>query len=303
MSTLKLNDHIRPTDEICSHGPETGHQKPALKTKIIFGHDAYQDRNGITQFGEVLFEETNMLVLGGSAYVLEKLFGVESPLTIQHLEDILPGFKRANEPVISKPYPAEHKVCLFGIGTGGAGESMTDVKEVKYYEREIQDMIPFRQTDNELAANEMDKYWFYKDVDVNGVTKRAYYLKRFETEPSIKILWRDGEGDEDGSEVGSDVHETPDSNNVPIETFIEIVLKISKKDVKEWFEDLGNVEQTRINTIALFNGVMTEVSAATETTEAEMDYRGLTMFSKLNFNNEMLTMAKDLTIAYRIYTS
>lgn len=298
-----MNDHISSSDNIAFGGPETNYQKPALKTKVIFGHDAYQDKNGITQFGEVLFEETNMLVLGGSAYVLEQLFGVESPLTIQHLEDIMPGFKRAGETPMIKPYPADHKVCLFGIGTGGAGESMTDVKEVKYYEREIQDMIPFRQTANELSMNDIDKYWFYKDVDVSGVTKRAFYLKKFETEPSIKILWRDGEGDEDGSEVGSDVHETPDSNTIPIETFIEIILKISKKDVKEYFEDLGNVEQTRINTIALFNGSKVQVGTNAETSEPEYDYRGLTMFSKLNFNNEMLTMAKDLTIAYRIYTS
>ena len=295
-----MSDRISASDRIDFAGPETNRQKPALKTKVIFGHDAYKDKNGITQFGEVLFEETNMLVLGGSAYVLEQLFGVESPLTIQHLEDIMPEFKRPGEQPMTKPYPADHKVCLFGIGTGGAGESMTDVKEVKYYEREIQDMIPFRQTANELSSNDMDKYWFSKEVDVNGVTKKAYYLKKFETEPSIKILWRDGEGDEDGSEVGSDVHETPDSNNVPIETFIEIVLKISKKDVKEYFEDLGNVEQTRVNTIALFSGALTQV---TGDPAAEYDYRGLTMFSKLNFNNEMLTMAKDLTIAYRIYTS
>ena len=188
-------------------------------------------------------------------------------------------------------------VCLFGVGIGGAGENITDVKDVKYYEREIMDMIPLRQTADELTSDEANKYWFKKTVDVNGTDKTAYYLKKFETEPEIHVLWRDAEGDEDGSEVDANVYNTPSTNTTPIETFIELNLKINKKDVREYFDDMGNVDVTRINSIGLFTGVLGTLEDGTQ------DYKQVKLFSKLNINNEILTLAKDLTIAYRIYTS
>ena len=264
-----------------------------LRTKIVAGYDAYKDKNGVTQFGEVVFETENMIVLGGSIFTLEKVFGVSSPLSIAYLNDIM-GIANTGTPINTK---ANDFVCLFGVGTGGAGESITDVKDVKYYEREIIDMIPFRQTTNELSLDEVNKYWFRKTVDVGGVEKTAYYLKKFETEPEIHVLWRDAEGDEDGSEVGNNVHLTPESNTTPIETFIEMTLKINKKDCREFFDDLGNVEVSRINSIALFSGVKGTLEDGTE------DYKMVQMFSKLNINNEVLALSKDLTIAYRIYTS
>lgn len=266
---------------------------PFVRTKIVGGYDAYKDKNGITQFGEVVFETENMIVLGGSLFTLEKVFGVTSPLTVAYINDIM-GIANTGTPITNNNNTF---VCLFGVGTGGAGESITDVKDVKYYEREIIDMVPLRQTANELTSDEAGKYWFKKPVDVGGVTKTAYYLKTFENTPEIKVLWRDTEGDEDGSEVGDNVYQTPESNTTPIETFIEMTLKISKKDVREYFDDLGNVEVTRINSIGLFTGVKGTLEDGTE------DYKQVKLFSKLNINNEILTMSKDLTIAYRIYTA
>ena len=162
----------------------------------------------------------------------------------------------------------------------------------------IYDMIPFRQTEYDLSPEESAKYWFKKPVTINidggQIHKTAYYLKRFETVPEIHVLWRDNEGDEDGSEVGDNVYETPSTNTTPIETFIEMTLKITKKDAREFFNDNGNVEATRINSIGLFTGVRRE---------GDDDYQQIKLFSKLNINNEILVLSKDLTISYRIYTS
>jgi len=276
--------------------------KPYARTKIIGGYDAYTDKNGITQFGEKVFETENMIVLGGSLFTLEKVFGVQSSLYIETLNNIAGIATEQTTPINDNKNTF---VCLFGVGTGGAGESITDVKDVKYYEREIFDMIPIRQTSDELLSDEAEKYWFKKSVNIGGVNKLAYYLKAFETAPKINVLWRDGEGDDDGSEVNGDVYATPDSNTTPIDTFIEMTLKINKKDVREYFEDLGNTEVSRINSIGLFTGVKTRVIVPTldgGTTEG-YDYTQVKLFSKLNINNEVLTLAKDLTIAYRIYTS
>ena len=269
------------------------------RTRVIGGYDAYVDKNGVTRFGEKLFDQSNMIELGGALFVLRKLFNVESPLQVAYLEDIMEGIKRIDETELTALEKFNTDICLFGIGTGGCGEAMTDVKDVYFYEREIKDMIPFRQTEYTLTGEDTEKYWFKKNVVVNGSGKVAYYLKRFESNPTIKVLWKDGEDGEDGSEVQENVHETPEGNTTEIETFVEMTLKISKKDVREYFTDAGNIEQARVNSFGLFTGIKHKISEAPE----EYDYRGVQLFSKLNINNEMLLLSKDLTIVYRIYLS
>jgi hypothetical protein len=173
------------------------------RTLIRGGYDYYVDRNGISQLGEVLFQEHNSLVLGGAIYTLEKLFNVQSSLSIDYLNTIM---SIANDGTpITEIYPKDNKICLFGIGIGGCGDTITSVKDVKIYEREIMDMIPFRVTDQPLTEQELTKYWFRKTT-TDG--KTAYYLKTFETTPVIKSLWKDAEGDEDGTEVQAGVHNT-----------------------------------------------------------------------------------------------
>ena len=290
MNTMHIRDNLNNKDSVSF----STKRSPFVRTKIIAGYDPYKDKNGVTQFGETVFETENMIVLGGSLFTLEKVFGVQSPLAIRDLRDIT-SLPSNDTPITNNK---DTYVCLFGVGTGGAGESMTDVKDVEYYEDSIFDMIPFRQTETTLSPTEAVKYWFKKPITINidggQIQKTAYYLKRFETLPEIHVLWRDGEGDEDGSEVGDNVHETPSTNTTPIETFIELTLKITKKDVREFFDDNGNVEATRINSIGLFTGVRNE---------GDDDYQQVKLFSKLNINNEILVLAKDLTISYRIYTS
>ena len=290
MDILNISDNLNNKDQVSF----SMKRSPYVRTKIRAGYDAYKDKNGITQFGETVFETENMIVLGGSLFTLEKVFGVTSPLTVRDLRDIA-SLPSNDAPINNNK---DTYVCLFGVGTGGAGESMTDVKDVEYYEDTIEDMIPFRQTDSELTSDEALKYWFKKPITVNidggQINKTAYYLKRFETTPEIFVLWRDAEGDEDGSEVGGNVHETPSTNTTPIETFIELTLKITKKDVREFFNDNGNIEATRINSIGLFTGVKND---------EDDDYQQVKLFSKLNINNEILVLSKDLTISYRIYTS
>ena len=271
------------------------------RTKIVAGYDAYKDKNGVTQFGETVFETENMIVLGGSLFTLEKVLGIKSSLPVATLNELM-HVAEDGEQISETEHPVENDVvCLFGVGTGGAGESITDVKDVHYYEREIFDMIPLRQTADELTDEEKPKYWFKKKVVVDEVEKTQFYLKTFDSVNTF-VLFRDAEEDgEDGSEVPDDVYNT--TSNIPIETFAEMILKISKKDVREYFEDLGQVESTRINSIGLFSGVRGGVGTPVDGVYPDTDYKRVKLFSKLNINNEMLNLNKDLTIAYRIYTS
>jgi len=283
---------IKKKDNLNSNDILSFEFKPNVlqRTKIIGGFNPTVNEKGITELGEILFEEENQIVLGGALFVLEKIFGVASPLTVDYLNNIM-GIATTGTPV-TDIYPKDTLICLFGVGTGGCGDSITSVLDVKFYEREIFDMVPFRVITDTLSEQDAEKYWF-KKVLVDG--KKAYYLKKFEATPEIKVLWKDAEGDEDGTEVQAGVQDT--TRTEPIETFIEIILKINKTDVREWFELNGNIEQARINSIGLFTGIRSQLA------DGSYDFKQVKLFSKLNIGNELLQLSKDLTIIYRIYTS
>jgi len=276
--TKILKDNVNNNDKIRPMRIES--KQGNLKTKII-GLDS------LTK--EVLFETENQIVLGGALFILEKVFNVNSPITVEYLNNIM-GIAAENP--IEEKYPKNTSVCLFGVGIGGCGDSSLSVVDVNFYEREIFDMVPFRVTDDELNEEDKEKYWF-KRKENDGRT--SYFLKKFEQDPTIKVLWKDGDEDEDGSEVSSGVHDT--ARTEPIETFAEMILKITKRDVREYFEINGDIETARINSIGLFTGIKQTLSDGTE------DYKQVKLFSKLNIPNEMLVNNKDMTIIYRIYTS
>ena len=149
-------------------------------------------------------------------------------------------------------------------------------------------MVPFRYTNDPLSVSDQEKYYGKKNVE--GV--EAYYLKRFDEDPKIHHLRKNGIDGEDGSEVETkaDAYDTDLGDG--IETFTESLLTISKKDVREWFEHMGKIEETRINSLALYSAVY----------DAELkDYALITMFSKLNIPTEPLSLTKDMNIIYRVY--
>lgn len=286
---MNLDDQLHSHDKLTA-SLSNGKNSPVFRTRIQGGYD-YQGENelGEVMFGQKVFDEENQIVIGGALFVLEKVFGATSSLTVDYLNNFM-GIANTGTP-ITEIYPKETTVCLFGVGIGGSGDTITSVHDVKFVEREIVDMIPFRVTSQPLDSGDVDKYWFRK-LDTG---KTSYYLKNFETAPVIKALWKDGQGDADGSEVEPNVHTTGRTD--AIETFVEMVLKISKKDCREYFVNAGSIEKTRINSIGLFTGKKATLADGTT------DYKQVKLFSKLNINNEMLTTAKDLTIVYRIYTS
>ena len=280
METLKLKDNMSQIDKLSNDGvvQRIKHSSPYHRTLV----------RGVDEFGQVLFEEENQVVLGGSIFTLEKVWGVDSPLQIDTLNNIM-GIATEGEPVATKK---DTFVCLFGVGYGGCGDTVKSVKDVKYYEREVFDMVPFRVTDGPLTSQEEGQYFFKKKLPNS---KTAYYLKKFEKTPAISVLWKDGPEGEDGTMVEDGVHDTQRTD--PIETFVEMHLKITKKDVKEYFEMNGNIEEARINSIGLFTGVLVDLGGG------NFDFKQVKLFSKLNIPNEALTLRKDMDIYYRVYTS
>ena len=277
--SMVLKDRISTRDEIVPSGVKRiKHASPFYRTKVW----------GVDEFGEKLFETENQVVLGGSLFTLKKVWGVESPLNIATLNDIM-NVATKGDPVKDLKNTF---VCLFGVGYGGAGDTAKSVKDVNYYEREVFDMIPLRVPEGSLTEEEKLQYFFKKPLEEG---RTGYYLKTFESAPEIKVLWKDGAEGEDGTIVEEGVHNT--QRKEPIETFVEMHLKITKKDIREFFEMNGNIEEARFNSIGLFTGVLSDLGGG------DYDYKEVTLFSKLNIPNEYLTLKKDMDIYYRVYSS
>lgn len=289
---------------------------------------------GISKLGETLFrtEKTeplwstsNMVPIGGCQFAMEAIFGVKGTQfatptlynnTTSGVNNI--GLPDSLTPTETYDIPGGvrnivHRqgncVQLFGIGITGTAENDVTVHNVDYRENSIDinrvtsngltltgTMIPFRYTSEVLPEAKRVQYFGKKANPDTGEV--AYYLKRFESDPVIKHIWKTGEDVENEALVSSsDIW----SNNVgsnAIESFAEAVLKISKEDVKEWFISVGQEDRARINTLALFTGEYVKNSDGTIG-----DYRDVCMFSKLNIPVEHLSLSKDLNFIYRVYTT
>ena len=282
---FNLKDSLGINDKLSVNKQKSGIW---ARTEIIGGYDRYQDSHGVSQLGEVVFKSENMVLIGGIQYAMERLFNVTGPLSVPKLNDSGIGSTSAVVTPAGLVYPAAHAICLFGVGVGGAGSSTTSVLDVNYKSSGLTSMVPLRYTNTTLGASDAAKYFGKKSV--NGTT--AYYLKKFDSNPTIKFLWEDGVGDADGTVVDSSVFTS--QSTVGIDSFTEIVMSISVNDVKEWFNASGDIEDSRINELALFTGVFNSVTG---------DYSHLMAFSKLNIPTEPLSLSKELSLIYRVFGS
>lgn len=289
------------------------------RTEIIVGYERHRTPDKGSYLDKVLFTTSNMVPIGGVQYVMEKLFNVAGQVNTGYISDPDFPFSFGAEtdtslntiinPVTQQPiapYSPQHHVCLFGVGTGGAPENSISATDVEYNERSLVQPIPFRLVSSEdpdnypaLTFTEQNMYWgkrVYDELgDVSSVT--AYYLKEFDTDPEIIHLWRDNpDPDEDGTNVtesgASSVFSSVRTEG--IESFTEINLTISKKDLKQYFTAVGMPESARINELALY---------CAEKDAARGDYTNIKLFSKLNFQTEPLSTTKDMEIIYRVYGS
>ena len=303
------------------------------KTEVLVGY-GYND-GGLKKsyLNETLIEEENTVPIGGVQSVFQHMFGVNGPITVPTLWDkagigapnqtvkekyLTPNHSIENDAsstatVVTSQYSVGHHVQLFGVGVTGTAENNITVHKVGYREMFIDMdgdettgtpngiMYPLRYTASELDGSEKTKYFGKKLDTETGAT--AYYLKRFEGEPQIKHVWKTQDTMSEESEiVVTDATINDNTRNDAIQSFVEMHLQITKKDLKEFFSDkLGQPESCRFNSIALFDGVYTEEGKAS--TDLFGDYANVTLFSKLNIPTEHLSLQKDLEIIYRVYGS
>lgn len=276
-NVLKLFDQLHSKDD------------KKIKTMIMAGYDLYKDNNGVSWLGEeVIKRQKNKVVTGGAINLLETFFGANTSMNVSTLNNLM----GIGEDGIANPGEL-NTVCLFNIGLGGCGASYADEKVVLDQENIVSQMLPFRVVDSLDDIADSAKYWFCK-TQPNG--KKAYYLKKFEDTPVIHSLFKDApSSDQDGTEVSGNPADYDRTDG--IETFVEIILRVSSTDIREHFELYDDPDHPRFNSIGLCTGKKGTLPTGEE------EYVDVTQFSILNFSNEMLHFDKDLTIIYRVYIS
>ena len=115
------------------------------------------------EFGNVLFtNEHNETVLGGAVTVMEKMWGIRSPLQVATINEIM----NINPTIGTDPNPLTQDdiVCLWGVGIGGSGDAFGSIRPVNFYEREVgqngqrDEMVPFRVVQTPLTGDDGAKY-------------------------------------------------------------------------------------------------------------------------------------------------
>ena len=319
---MGLKQKIQLKDKICFRDEMLPDRGLWARTEVIGGYgDFIMNPTGKSTLGETIFEGHNMVPIGGVQYAFEQIFGVKgTQIDVPTMYDSngigLPNSLAPTETYLTPDgehnivYRPGHRVQLFGIGITGTAENDITVYPVDYREKDINlskvsndgqtikgTMLPFRHCAELLSEVDRKKYFGKK----TGADKMIdYYLKRFEQDPQIKHIWKTGENTDDETLVSSSEVWTNLTGKNVVESFTEFYLKISKKDVKEWFIEQEQEDRTRITTIALFDGYyVRDLDDASD----YGDYQDVRMFSKLNIPVEYLSLSKDLNIIYRVYGS
>ena len=312
-------------------------RKPGLwaDTEIIAGYGYHHEssRFKLSYLEEPIFEpQRNTVPISGVQTIMQMAFGVRAPILIETMyakhgiglpdESTVPNYLiPENEDIEGGAtyrdalYQPGHLVQLFGLGITGTAENNVTLHKVGYRETDLEMTVntadglvdgiwvPFRYTESELDPNERQMY-FGKKVD-NDTGKTGYYLKRFESAPEIKHVWRSSD-----KQPGKKVQEVIATNDTvwdysrddALKSVIEIHIRISEEDLKEWFDyKLDQPEAARFNTLALFDGRYSELGKPDY--EQFGDYCNVRLYSKLNIPTENVSLEKDLEFIYRIYGS
>lgn len=254
--------------------------KPIGGTKSARLHTEIEFYN---ELGEKLETLHNELLLTGGLFTLSKISGVNAPIKPKTVNQQLSI--NVNETSTSYTGPRrEDVICGFMVGIDGCTDVFDTVGTVYYKDRTIYSPVPFRKVEITDDLSDSDKQKYHMKVQ-NG-TYYEYFLKGFETTPVIKA-----EYDEVGNPSVPANADEQDKSKI-INTYIQYTLKINAQDVRDWFKiSGGGLKKARINTLGLVHGYMDG-----------SDFKGVNMFSRLNFNNEPFdNETKELTVIYKIY--
>ena len=218
---LSFSDIAKPRD------------KNWLKTVVEF-------RNPVTN--ELIFKGSNKVILPVAAFIARKLFKLPGT-------EITPSYNTAlnlDNTVYATPEPDNpHQTFLFCVGTDGCGRENSQVWEPDYGKWIMPEaVVPFRY---QLLARDLtdslrqNLYFGRKTL----TSYYAYYFKAFESDPVLVQQYVDG------TPIDGTVYSS--TNETEIETYVELRMKITKDDCRDYFYYTTGMNDARINTLTLLS--------------------------------------------------
>lgn len=231
--------------------------------------------------GETIFRGSNKVNVAGAGFTARGHFDL--PRT-----EITPSYNSVlnlENSVIEQPTSLE-KVFLFAVGKGGCGAENSQVYEVDYKKWiSVDDLIPFRYP---LSSNDLDvtarKKYFGRKVLGDRI---AYYFKAFESAPVFTQQYIDG------TPIDSNIYWSTKPEEV--ESFIDLKLRITKEDCRDFFIETTGINSAKVNSISLLTAWAKNFNGYTY----YQDIRPLTVYNMVN--EPLIELTKGIGIDYQIF--
>lgn len=292
MNTIKyITDHHRANDDF----KLINNDAKRINSKVSI----YNDKTG-----ELIFEGHNKTVIAGSALTAMKLFGLDrSSLSATPTYDdalsLINGNKTDGIPMTEEGIydESQRKIIGFCVGQGGAGLDISDVFDVEYCSWiKPDDLIPFRYP-LETEDNVDTKIYKGKATNVKGSGHNAYYFKEFSNTPKLVQNYMSSIGTFSDSVASNSVYNNTSADKA--QSFVELHLKITKDDCREFFITHEGINSAKINQISLVSAWKKTVETGDKEYEEFQDVRP---FSIINIPNEIISnLEKSLSIVYSLY--
>lgn len=236
--------------------------------------------------GKIYREEHNKVVLAGAQFTACKHFDIPVSVTLPNYNTEL-GIGNVSTQNMANPVP--EYTYLFCCGTSGCGIEASQVYPVLYHSRiNPSAVIPFRyeNSNNDLNKQQRQIYFGRKEFPDEG--KIAYYYKAFDSQPQIYSRFVDG------TMIDNTVYSLQTTQKAV--TMVQVRLKITMSDFRDWFFAKDGIENARINTLSLLTGWK-----SVDSRTGYVYYNDVRPLTQLNFTNEwLIDLTKSITIIYQI---
>lgn len=247
--------------------------------------------------GEIIFKGLkNKVIIPGSGLIARKLFDID---TDEVTKSYNTAFGTAMYTPATDDYPTtinpstsatktNHKVLLYCCGIDGCGTENSQVYPVDYRKWIApDDLVPFRF---QLGTNDISdslRETYFGRTSINDGEYIAYYFKRFEGTPTLIQQYIDG------TPIDENVYTSAKADSA--ETYVELNMKITKDDIRDYFVATVGIDEARINSISLCTAYPVEENGF-------LYFKDIRPLTKLNIPNEQLIdVTKGIEIIYHIY--
>lgn len=311
-----LKDFNRPNDNYSLNSKVlyTGDKRINSKINII---------NDVT--GEVIWEGHNKTVIAGSALTAMKLFNLDRNVldatptydSQLNLENGSRGttyptvvIKDSNGNSIGAVHDETQRTIIgFCVGQGGAGLDISDVFDVEYCSWiKPDDLIPFKYVLQNADNVDESIYKGKKSLSLqDGTNRNAYYFKTFSNTPNLVQNYVSTIGTFSDSVSSGNVYELS-GNDDKAQSYVELHLKITKDDCRDYFIAHKGIENAKINQISLVSAWTKTVEVTKLNSSGDMItnnyeyFQDIRPFSIVNIPNEIISnLEKSLSIIYTLY--